>query len=104
MAVEGFCGCCNPVYFARRPDGKFVTSEKGLNRIKIYDAKGKFEGVVAGPEQLVKDRELAAKACVNCKVGFGFDVACDARGRVLALDPVARTIRVFTPKAGGVRT
>ena len=104
MSVEGFCGCCNPVYFALRPDGKFVTSEKGLVRIKLYDAKGKFEGVVAGPEQLVKDRELAAKACVNCSVGFGFDVACDAQGRVLALDPAARTIRVFTPKAGPIRT
>jgi len=99
MAVEGFCGCCNPVYFARRPDGKFVTSEKGLNRIKIYDAKGKFEGVVAGPETLVKDLDLAKKACADCQVGFGFDVACDSSGRVLALDPATKTVRVFTPKA-----
>ena len=97
MAVEGFCGCCNPVYFAQRPDGKFVTSEKGLNRIKIYDAKGKFEGVVAGPETLVKDLDLAKKACADCQVGFGFDVACDSAGRVLALDPATKTVRVFTP-------
>lgn len=97
MAVEGFCGCCNPVYFSRRPDGKFVTSEKGLNRIKIYDAKGKFEGVVAGPETLVKDLDLAKKACADCQVGFGFDVACDSAGRVLALDPATKTVRVFTP-------
>jgi hypothetical protein len=90
MAVEGFCGCCNPVYFTRRPDGKFVTSEKGLNRIKIYDAKGKFEGVVAGPETLVKDLDLAKKACADCQVGFGFDVACDSTGRVLALDPATK--------------
>ena len=98
MAVEGFCGCCNPVYFARRPDGKFVTSEKGLNRIKIYDAKGDFEGVVAGPETLVKDLDLAKKACADCQVGFGFDVACDSAGRILALDPATKTVRVFTPK------
>ena len=97
MAVEGFCGCCNPVYFTRRPDGKFVTSEKGLNRIKIYDAKGNFEGVVAGPEHLVKDLDLAKKACADCQIGFGFDVACDSTGRVLALDPAAKTIRIFTP-------
>jgi len=99
MAIEGFCGCCNPVYFTRRPDGKFVTSEKGLNRIKIYDAKGKFEGVVAGPDQLVKDLDLAKKACADCRVGFGFDVACDSAGRVLALDPATKTVRVFTPKS-----
>jgi len=100
MAVEGFCGCCNPVDFTRRPDGKFVTSEKGLNRIKIYDVKGNFEGVVAGPEQLVKDLDLAKKACADCQVGFGFDVACDSTGRVLALDPATKTVRIFTHKGG----
>ncbi|MEI6279739.1 MAG: hypothetical protein WCQ16_10225 [Verrucomicrobiae bacterium] len=98
MAVEGFCGCCNPVYFTRRPDGKFVTSEKGLNRIKIYDVKGKFEGIVAGPDLLVKDLDLAKKACADCQAGFGFDVACDSTGRVLALDPATKTVRIFTPK------
>jgi hypothetical protein len=80
------------------PDGRFVTSEKGLNRIKIYDVKGKFIGVVAGTEQLVKDLELAKRACANCQIGFGFPVACDAAGRVLALDPATKDIRIFTPK------
>ena len=98
MAVEDFCGCCNPVHFTRRPDGKFVTSEKGLNRIKIYDAKGNFEGVVAGPEQLVNDLDLAKKACADCQIGFGFDVACDSLGRVLALDPATKSVRIFTLK------
>jgi hypothetical protein len=98
MTIEGFCGCCNPVYFTRLPDGRFVTSEKGLNRIKIYDVKGQFIGVVAGTEQLVKDLELAKKACANCQIGFGFPVACDATGRVLALDPATKDIRIFTPK------
>lgn len=98
MSVEGFCGCCNPVYFTRLPDGRFVTSEKGLNRIKIYTATGKFVGVVAGPEQLVKDLELAKKACANCQIGFGFDVACDSTGRVLALDPATRNVRIFTAR------
>jgi hypothetical protein len=98
MAIENFCGCCNPVYMARLPDGKFVTSEKGLNRIKIYDMKGKFIGVVAGVEQLVKDLELAKKACANCQIGFGFPVACDSAGRVLALDPATKEVRIFTMK------
>ena len=101
MAVEGFCGCCNPVHFTRLADGRFVTSEKGLNRIKLHDVKGNFTGVVAGPEILVKDLELARKACANCHIGFGFDVACDAKDRVLALDPATKTIRVFIPKTAG---
>jgi len=98
MAMEDFCGCCNPVHFALRPDGRIVTSEKGLNRIKIYDAKGNFEGVVAGPEHLVKDLDLAKKACADCQIGFGFDVVCDSSGRVLALDPATKTVRIFTLK------
>jgi hypothetical protein len=98
MAMEGFCGCCNPVHFTRLPDGRFITSEKGLNRIKLHDGKGNFTGVVAGTETLVKDLELARKACANCSIGFGFDVACDSKDRVLALDPATKTIRVFTPK------
>lgn len=99
MAVDGFCGCCNPVYFTRLPNGKFVTSEKGLNRIKIYSVKGDFEGVVAGPEHLVKDLELAKKACADCQIGFGFDVAADSQSRVLALDPATRAVRIFTAKS-----
>jgi hypothetical protein len=101
MSVEGFCGCCNPVYFTRLADGRFVTSEKGLNRIKLHDLKGSFTGVVAGPETLVKDLDLARKACANCHIGFGFDVACDSKDRVFALDPATKTIRVFTPKTAG---
>lgn len=99
MAIESFCGCCNPVHFTRLPDGRFVTSEKGLNRIKIYDARGAFIGVVAGADHLVKDLELARRACADCRIGFGFDVACDAQSRVYALDPATRDIRIFTPKA-----
>ena len=98
MDIENFCGCCNPVYFTRLPDGRFVTSEKGLNRIKIYSAAGKFLGVVAGVEHLVKDLELAKQACANCHIGFGFPIACDDASRILALDPATRDVRIFTPK------
>ena len=99
MSIEGFCGCCNPVYFTRLADGRFITSEKGLNRIKIYSATGKFLGVVAGVEHLVKDLELAKQACTNCQIGFGFPVACDAANRIFTLDQATRDIRIFTPKA-----
>jgi hypothetical protein len=36
-SAEGFCGCCNPSHFALLPDGSFVTSEKGIPRVKLYD-------------------------------------------------------------------
>jgi hypothetical protein len=50
--IQGFCGCCNPVNFAILADDTFVTCEKGLVRVKIYDQDGIFAGVVAGSKQL----------------------------------------------------
>ena len=58
MAIEGFCGCCNPSHFAILPDGRFVTCEKGLPRVKLYSPEGRFEGVVAEPDAFVS--EIAA--------------------------------------------
>jgi hypothetical protein len=94
--VGGFTGCCNPVNFAILYDDSFVTCEKGLVRVKIYDAEGTFVGVVAGPEHLV--REGTAHVCklpAECQAG-GFDVALDAAGRVFVLDTIKNVVRVFT--------
>jgi DNA-binding beta-propeller fold protein YncE len=95
-AVEGFCGCCNPVNIAVLPEGGFVTCEKGLVRVKIYDTEGKFVGVVAGPNQLARGGEH--RVCdlpEECQAG-GFDVAVDASGRVFVLDTINNIVRIFT--------
>ncbi len=81
--IEGFQGCCNPVHFALLSDGRYVTAEKGVPRVKIYDTGGHFECVVAGPDQVA---EQAA------------DVAVDDADRVLILDAKNRAVRVFAPK------
>jgi hypothetical protein len=105
MGIEGFCGCCNPVNFTLLSDGRFVTSEKGLARLKIYEADGTFSGVVAGPSAFVANQSACCSAAEVsgppddtsiCQSG-GIDVAVDSAGRVLALDPVDGSIRVFTP-------
>ena len=83
---EGFCGCCNPSHIAIRADGSFVTSEKGLVRVKIHAATGELIGVVAGPDQFADDEH-------------GLDLAVDGTGRVLVLDPVRAQIRVFEVKS-----
>jgi len=93
--ISKFCGCCNPVNFAILPDGGFVTAEKGLTRVKIYDADGRFVGVVAGPEQFSRHDEICAGK--GNKAG-GLDVAVDARGRILVLDPRTSEVRVFVRK------
>jgi hypothetical protein len=98
LTIEAFCGCCNPVHLARLPDGGFVTSEKGLNRVKVFTGNGKFVGVVAGPEQLGRDMEQVNRALNDANAGITYDIACDSAGRVLVLDPVGKQIRVFVRK------
>lgn len=82
QTIEGFCGCCNPVDLARLPDGRLVTAEKGLPRVKVYRPDGTLDRVVALPEDL----SPAAAA---------LDLAVESSGRVLVLDPPARLVRVF---------
>jgi hypothetical protein len=96
MGIEGFCGCCNPIGFALLPDGKYVTCEKGLPRVKVYSERGEFESVVAGVETFAAN----AKACgpSDCTAG-GLDVATDAQGRIYILDLVTGDIRVMKRKA-----
>ena len=85
FAIDGFSGCCNPTDFAILPDGRFVTSEKGLPRVKVYASDGKFEGVVAGMETFKPEV-------------VGLDLAVDPQGRVFVLDPASKCVRVYIPK------
>jgi hypothetical protein len=97
-AIDGFCGCCNPVNFAILPDGSFVTVEKGLMRIKVYDAEGKFAGVVASSPEL--DWQGPLQICMRpeeCQTK-GFDVAVDSDGKIHVLDTVKNVVRVFEKK------
>ena len=95
MAIDGFCGCCNPANFDMLPDGRFVTCEKGLPRIKVYSPEGDFESVVAGPEAFSKNaKSCSLNGLSNCRTG-GMDVAVDSKGRVIVMDPVERVVRIF---------
>jgi len=85
MRPEGFSGCCNPSHFTFLDDGRFVTSEKGLVRIKTYKRSGEFEGVVAAPTKFVDE-------------GRAPDVAADSQNNIYALDFDKKLIRVFEPK------
>jgi hypothetical protein len=85
MAMEGFCGCCNPSNFAMFNDSMFVTSEKAIERVKIYNADGSFNSIVATPDLF----EQGTK---------GLDLAVNKQNRILVLDPVKLVVRVFEPK------
>jgi len=80
--IEGFSGCCNPAHIAVLPDGSFITSEKGMVRIKVHKASGELAGVVA-PNEKFKDSFYAP------------DLALSPDGLIYALDFDTYMIRVF---------
>jgi hypothetical protein len=95
-AIDGFCGCCNPVGLALLPDGRYVTCEKGLPRVKVYSPEGAFECVVAGVESFSENWLKCSLA--DCTVG-GLDAAVDSQQRIYILDLVASNVRIMKRKA-----
>ena len=85
MTMEGFCGCCNPSNFAFLHDSLFVTSEKAIERVKIYNPDGSFLCLVAAPAQFEEGTK-------------GLDLAVDSDNRILVLDPVKKCVRIFELK------
>jgi len=97
FAVEGFCGCCNPVSFDIFRDGSFVTCEKGLPRVKLYNSAGEFTGLVAGPDAFPEYLQ-AANAGTTDVLGSGVYAAIDPQARVIILDSVSGVIRIMQRK------
>jgi len=86
--LDGFSGCCNPMSVAVLPDGNLLVSEMHILRVKIIRPDGSLVGLVAGPDAF--DPQTPH-----------LNVAVDAKGRLLVLDPVRRQIRVFERKQEG---
>jgi hypothetical protein len=99
MGLQGFCGCCNPVAVTLLPDGRYVTCEKGLPRVKVYNTDGAFECVVAGPESFPENTKAGALRGASDGLVGGLDAAVDSQGRIWVLDLVAANLRVLRPKA-----
>jgi len=85
--TENLSGCCNPAHFCFLPDGSFLTSEKGLVRVKVYKPSGEFLCVVAPPTKFEDKIE-----------GQAPDVAVDNVGNIYALDFDRNVLRVFEKK------
>ncbi len=86
MNIDGFSGCCNPTHFAFLPDGSFVTTEKGIPRIKIHNQLGDFVTMVASAQQFDEDTD-------------GLDVVVDSKERVVVIDPSRKQLRIFQTKS-----
>jgi hypothetical protein len=85
MDIQGFGGCCNPSHFALLEDGSFVTSEKGLARVKIYNRIGNLVSVVAPTGEFIEGT-------------VGLDLAVDSAQRIYVLDPKQKFVRIFTKR------
>lgn len=82
MDIKGFSGCCNPAEITVTAEGDFVTSEKGMVRIKVYDSSGELKTVVAPPGKFVEE-------------GKAPEVVADQQGLIYALDFDRNVIRIF---------
>ncbi len=100
-AIEKFCGCCNPCGIAVLSDGRIVTAEKGLPRVKVYHRDGRLESVVAGPEAFREQAETCAMG--DCTQG-GMDVQTDPQDRIWVRDRVTKRIHCFQRKDSPGRT
>ena len=96
-AIENFCGCCNPINLATMKDGRIVTFEKGIPRVKIYGSRGELDCVVAGAESFAENAKICGPN--DCSVG-GLDGVVDSQGRIHILDLVTASVRTMGPKAG----
>jgi len=93
MQLEGFAGCCNPIHFSILPNGYFVTYEKGMDRIKLYDQAGKFDCVVAAA------KSFSGKSDYHCSFAtLVNDLAVNTAGAIYVLDATSNAIRVFEKK------
>lgn len=92
--IEGFCGCCNPINIALLSDGRVVTCEKGLPRVKVYRPQGDFESVVLGPESFP---ENAGHRLTDGTMA-GLDAAVDSQNRIFVLDQVRGEVKIMARK------
>ncbi len=97
----GFCGCCNPIRLACLDDGRLVTGEKEINRVKIYHSNGKLDCVVVGPETLDTKPPNVPQLDSFPPAMLGGEkevfIAAIHDNYVVVFDPVMRLARYFIP-------
>ncbi|MCL2711315.1 MAG: hypothetical protein FWE95_10580 [Planctomycetaceae bacterium] len=93
--LEGFTACCNPIGLAALDDGRMLTVEKGISRIKIYRTDGTLDTVVAGPDVLDNLPPELRRAPLE-PGGRYFSAVPLSEGRIAVFD-FEGLIRIFAP-------
>jgi hypothetical protein len=89
---NGFSGCCNPAHFTILPDGSFVTYEKGIDKIKLFNPAGGFVCIVAGTGSFKGNADSQIGSINLVK-----DIAAGPDGNIYILDAFNQ-ISVFKKK------
>ena len=98
-AIDGFCGCCNPCHFDILPDGRFITSEKGLARVKVYHPDGSFQGVVAGAD--TAGATITGLGCAAADASVTLPAAATGQSnRIFVLHAATGRLTEFAPISG----
>jgi hypothetical protein len=98
-SIDGFCGCCNPTGIALLPDGRCVTFEKGLPRVKVFSREGRLDCVVAGPSSFADAMNSFGPVDPDDLPGGTLDGAVDTAGRIHVIDRPGDALRVFVPRS-----
>jgi hypothetical protein len=91
-ANNGFTGCCNPAHMSILPDGSFVTYEKGIDKIKVFDPTGSFLCLVGGAGSFKGNADFQLG-----NISLVKDMAAGNDGNIYVLDAFNR-INVFKKK------
>ena len=102
---EGFCGCCNPSGLSCFPDGRFLTTEKYIPRVKVYNSTGGFQTVVATPDELEKPPTSFLNAPAGTRIDYRpedashpIQAAVASDGGIVVLDPRYSSVRYYREK------
>jgi len=108
LAPDRFCGCCNPIHVGLAREGRIVTVEKGLPRIKVHDASGKLLAVLGAgmapvdPTGIDQSAQPGSGARGSQKLrNFFGDVVVDSEGTIFVASPRIGAIYAFYPKERG---
>ncbi len=85
LAPEDFVGCCNPVNIAVTRDGRIVTGEKMVARVKVFEPDGRLVALI-GPDNFHP----------GCTHIF---LSVDSKGRIVTADNASREVKIFSPAA-----
>jgi len=86
-SLSGFAGCCNPIGLAVLDDGRILTVEKAVSRVKIFKIDGQLDSVVAGYDILEDTPQKPNQRY--------FAVSVLSEGAIVVFDFDSAVLRIF---------